>query len=195
MSEVIVKRNTSRVGKKVPWKFTKSLRERFLGELACTGKLILAARAVGVSPDTVTLYIKKYEGGKDFARKMELAVEMYQAKSVDSLESQALNGIMEPILDKAGHQIMVHIHDGMNPDGTPRFVQVPGWRRKYETALRVAVFNRYNPAPKDANELPNGGKASGVLLVPVPVDGVDGWAKLVANVRKPVLVTAGEEKK
>jgi len=163
--------------------------------VAC-GKVPLAARAVGVDALTVKNYVAKYEGGKDFAVRMEMAIEMYQAKAVDSLESQALNGIMEPILDKNGHQIMVHIHEGVNPDGTPRFVQVPGWRRKYETALRVAVFNRYNALPKDPAELANGGKLAGVLAVPIPAGSVGAWAELVASIRKPVAIdTTGEESK
>jgi hypothetical protein len=192
MSEAIIKRPGRPPGTKAPWKFTRSVRERFLGELQAHGKPALAAQACGVGRTTVDDYVKKYPGGKDFQRKMELAIELYQAKSVDSLESQALNGIMEPILDKAGHQIMVHIHDGTNADGTPRFIQVPGWRRKYETALRVAVFNRYNPAPKDGSEVQQAAKQVGVLAVPVPVSSVDDWGKLVANLRKPVLVTTGK---
>lgn len=173
------------------------VRERFLGELEQCGKVPVAARAVGVTAGCVKAYVKSNPNGKLFQAKMEQAVELFQSRSVDLLENQALNGIMEPILDKNGHQIMVHIHDGVDANGNPVFRQVPGWKRKYETALRVAVYNRYNPAPKDPSALPSGGRETGVLAVPVPVADVASWGKLVAGIRKApaVLVTHGEESK
>lgn len=133
----------------------------YLDELGIHGRKELAARAVGVSPETVERHLVEHDPLGLLRGAVALQLTLRSQRIVARLEREAVEGHSEPIVNKDG--------------------DVVGHKIKYETALRRAVLQRHDPAYSDKAEVHHTGEVqTGVLMVPSPVGGIDDWAAKVA---------------
>jgi hypothetical protein len=134
------------------------VREAFLDKLQECGKKTLAAHSIGTSLVTVNKYLDEYDLDGDFQRGIQLALEIRAADIVTTIEDQALYGHEEISYDREGNEII---------------------RRKFETALRVKMLERYDRAYQPKSTVVHEGKA-GVLAVPIPAGSIEEWEASVA---------------
>lgn len=152
-------------------KFGDAAKAIYLENLREHGQRAIAAEIAGVSPETVRLHRKD---SKEFAAAEELALQLRSAQIVRTLEREAIDGFCEPLYDKKGQAIMV-----TDADGKVR----QAFHRKVETALRVRVLARHDPAYRDQSEVTHKHQG-GVLVMPTPVKSTKDWAALVDAANK-----------
>jgi len=91
------------------WK--PSVQKRFIEELADTGSVTAAARAVGMSV-TSCYRLRRAPGAEGFAAAWEAALAEASKRLVDIAFDRAINGTEEPVLDKHGN--CIHIRQRTN---------------------------------------------------------------------------------
>jgi len=120
------------------------------------GKKGIAARQAGVNPSTVNNHLKE---DPDFLLAFTECRDARAEMIVSRLETEALEGIYEPIFDKDG----VHVGDKL----------------KLETNLRLAVLKRYDPAYKENSGTTINNNVAGVVVMPA-VTTKEEWTKNAA---------------
>jgi len=120
------------------------MKDLFLEALFKTGKKSVAARAIGISGETLRLHAKKDDA---FSSAIDETLLLRAEMMVDRLENEAMEGFTQPIFDKNGNHV--------------------GDRPVKETQLRLAMLKRYDPEYKDRSDINfSGNGVGGVLLVP-----------------------------
>lgn len=152
-------------------KFGEAAKVIYLETLRKFGQKCSAAEVAGVSIQTVSVHRKE---DKAFAEAEELAIKLRGEGIVQRLESEAVQGFLEPLYDKKGQPIMVTDADGKVHHAT---------HRKVETTLRAMVLKRYAHEYREVSEV-NHKHQGGVMVMPTPMTSVADWAKLVATVNK-----------
>ncbi len=87
---------------------------------------------------------------------------------------------MEPKIDKEGNLIYWNKPTGaVDADGNPITRRVPLFIRKVESAARLRVLERHDPAYREHKEVDVNSKG-GVLVVPSPAANLQDWEAQVA---------------
>ena len=156
------------------------MRRVYLNELRTHGQKHLAAEAAGVSQGIVQAYKKNSDPDKTFTQAEALCLALRSESLVRRLESEFVDGLMEPKIDKEGNLIYWNKPTGkLNPDGTDVTIRVPLFIRKVESAARLRVLERHDPAYREHKEVDVNSKG-GVLVVPAPASNLADWEAQVA---------------
>jgi hypothetical protein len=151
-----------------------NVRRVYLNELRMHGRKSLAAEACGVSLYVIQNWKKHYDADGSFKAAEKLALSLRSESVARRLESEFIEGIFEPVLDRNSQPVMIE-----DPKtGKPTMLM----RRKLETQARLEVLRRHDPAYRPAKDAvkEDSGKQTGALVVPGVVSVAD-WEKLVAS--------------
>lgn len=153
-------------------KFTDKRRETFLQGVRDLGRVNQAARAAGVSPQTVRNH---RDDDRDFDALVAEALEDYAEKVRSEVYRRAIEGVptmkfhqglpvMKPVMDEAGNEYV-------DEDGKPLMeIYV---ERQYSDRLLELEAKRVDPAYRDKSTVDMNVKG-GVLVVPAPMS-ADEW--------------------
>jgi len=134
-------------------KFDDKAKERYLAELARTGRRWAAEDAAGVGHTTVSEHRKN---DPEFAEACDEAVEAYATRGLMKIETEALDGQEVTRFD---------------PE-TGAVVQV---ERRFETRLREMFLKRYDQGYNERSHVEVSGKV-GVVFAP-PIASMDDWKR------------------
>lgn len=137
-------------------KFDDVAKERYLAELARTGRRWSAENAAGVARSTVDVHKKN---DPEFAEACEEATESYATLGLVKIETEALDGQVEVRYDSEGNIVSEFT--------------------RFETRLREMFLKRYDPGYNEKASLELSGKV-GVVVVPGMATMGD-WNKLVED--------------
>jgi len=137
-------------------KFDDAAKERYLTVLAATGFKTRAAKAAGVSCQTVATHV---ENDPDFAEAMQGALEDYHARFMEHWDRLVYEGTEEPIIG------------GKDKD------EVVATKTVFPTNLIAMEARRVEPGFKERSEVDIKG-GGGVLVVPANAS-QDEWQKIV----------------
>jgi hypothetical protein len=138
-------------------KFDDQAKERYLQELARTGRRWAAEDAAGVARSTVDEHKKN---DPDFGAACEEAAEAYATRGIMKIETEALDGQEVQRFDpETGTLVQTEV--------------------KFETRLREMFLKRHDPGYRDKSSLELTGKV-GVVVVPA-VSSMADWRKLVED--------------
>src|SRR5690349_17725579 len=138
-------------------KFTAELKVKYLQETAKWGRANLACVACGVSPGTV---IRHREADKRFDELVRMAESYYRESTAALLMQQAREGMLERKWNSAG--------------------QIISERRTFETQLRLKLLDWCDPTFNQAHKVETTIQG-GAVMVPSPVESVDDWARVLAQ--------------
>lgn len=154
----------------------------YLAEIRLHGKPALACESAGTSLDVVNAFKKNWDPGGLFANAETLALQIRSESISARLESEFLEGLPEPILGPDGKQIMVKVFDANSPTG---FKEIPGWKRKYESAARLRLLERHDHSYRETKEL-NVNSKSGALVVPPAFNTLDQFQQMAQELKTRV---------
>lgn len=159
--------------------FTPDKRAAYLNEMRIHGKKHLAAEAAGVSLEVIQGYRKNYDTDKQFASAEALCLALRSEYITQRLENEFIEGIMEPKVDKDGNLLYWNKPTGRtNPDGSAETVRTPLMTRRVESAARLRVLERHDPAYREHKEIDVNSKG-GVLIVPQVANNIQDWQAAV----------------
>lgn len=160
--------------------FSPVQQQIYLAELRLNGRSGLACEVAGVSPDVVKAFKQHQAGGKQFEQAESLALSLRSEHISVRLETEFLEGVLEPILGPDGKQMMVKVIDPNSPTG---FKEIPGWKRKLESAARLRLLERHDPSYRETKEL-NLNSKSGALVVPPSFNTLDQFQQMAQELKK-----------
>jgi hypothetical protein len=160
--------------------FTPTQQHIYLADLRLRGRKHLAAEAAGCSLEVITAYKKNFDTDEMFAKAEALALEIRSEDISCRLETEFLEGVLEPILGPDGKQMMVKVIDLNSPTG---YREIPGWKRKLESGARLRLLERHDPSYRETKEL-NLNTKSGALVVPPSFNTLEGFQQMAADLKK-----------
>lgn len=131
-------------------KFDDQMKAEYLSSLLVHGQLPLAARSVGVTPQTVRNHLKV---DPEFAEFHTSVLEVHAATLVERLEREAVEGHEETIYSQKTGAVL-------------------GTKRVFETQIRLAILKRYDANYKDRSEV-DIRQVVGVLVAPAAMTPAD----------------------
>jgi hypothetical protein len=134
-------------------KFDDVAKERYLVELARTGRRWAAEKAAGVARSTVDGHKKN---DPQFAEACEEAAEAYATSGIMRIENDAIEGQLEVRYDPEGN--------------------VVSEVRRFETRLRELFLKKNDPAYNEKSHVELAGQV-GVLVV-APIQSMSDWARM-----------------
>lgn len=165
--------------------FDADARRVYLNELRTHGQRGLALEAAGISHGVYKDF-KKYQDKEGlFAAAEELCLQLRSENIVRRLEGEFIEGVLEPKLDKNGDLIYWNKPTGkLDAHGNEITVKMPVFIRKLESAARLRVLERHDPAYREKKEVDVNTKTSGVLVVPAPADTIGDWEAQVKRAKE-----------
>lgn len=137
-------------------KFDDRAKQRYLVELAATGRKWSAEQAAGVARSTVD---KHLENDPEFAEAFEDAIQEYATPRILRIEKDLIEGLEEFTYDSKGNLIKE--------------------KRNYETRLREMFLKKNDPAYNEKTKVEHSGEiAGGVCIVP-GVASLSDWERSV----------------
>lgn len=132
----------------------------YLERLKETGQRGLAADSIQQTTESFDYWLKGNDPYGEVAKAADWAERLYSENIVRTLERQAVEGVKKEIKNKDGDVVAVDV--------------------RYETGLRAVVLKGHSERYNDKLEVKTDGN-SGVLALPMPVDDVAAWGKLMAG--------------
>jgi hypothetical protein len=160
--------------------FSPVQQQIYLAELRLNGRTGLACEVAGVSAEVVKAFKQNQPGGEQFSQAESLALSLRSETISVRLETEFLEGVLEPILGPDGKQMMVKVIDPNSPTG---YREIPGWKRKLESGARLRLLERHDPSYRETKEL-NLNTKSGALVVPPSFNTLEGFQQMAADLKK-----------
>lgn len=135
-------------------KFDDKAKQRYLDELARTGRRWAAEDAAGVARTTVDAHKKN---DPEFSAACDEAADQYATRGLMKIEAEALDGQLETRYDPETGSVVSEV-------------------RRFETQLRMMFLKRHDPGYNEKAHLEISGKV-GVVFAP-PLASMDDWKKL-----------------
>jgi hypothetical protein len=161
-------------------RFTPVQQQIYLGEMRRHGRIGLAAEAAGTTSEIVAAFKKNFDADGWFANAETLALQIRSETISARLENEFLEGVLEPILGPDGKQMMVKVID---PDSATGYREIPGWKRKLESAARLRLLERHDHSYRETKEL-NVNSKSGALVVPPSFNTLDQFQQMALELKK-----------
>jgi len=153
-------------------KFDDRAKARYLAELERTGIKGAAARAAGVTPETVSRHVREVD--PDFGLAVDDALSAYNARIELKITQEAIEGVL-----------VTKSRRVKAPDGSEDWEEEVHREVRFETALRQAILRKVNPDYRENSTLNvQGGMSGGVVLIPVVKD-LDEWMRLFGPTDEP----------
>lgn len=144
------------------------------------GKIGIACESAGTTTDIVGAFKKNFDPEGLFANAEALALQIRSESISSRLENEFLEGVMEPILGPDGKQIMVKVID---PNSATGYREIPGWKRKLESAARLRLLERHDHSYRETKEV-NVNAKSGALVVPPSFNTLDQFQEMALELKK-----------
>lgn len=150
-------------------KFDDKAKAIYLAELERHGRKGDAARAAGVTPETVQRHIAEVD--PDFAEAAEIAFQAHRDRIVSKIVHEAVDGVL-----------VTKSRRVKATDGSDDWEEEVHREVRFETALRNRVLGSYAPEFRENSTVNIGstGNAGGVLLIPM-VKTMDEWNAIFAS--------------
>jgi hypothetical protein len=165
--------------------FDVEARRVYLNELRTHGQRGLAAEAAGVHLNTIAAYKKNEDSEGTFAAAEKLCIQLRSEMIVRKLEQEFIDGVLEPKIDKNGDLVYWNKPTGqVDENGNEITVRLAVFTRKLESAARLRVLERHDPAYREHKEVDVNTKTSGVLVVPAVKESVGDWEEQIRKAKE-----------
>lgn len=135
-------------------KFDDVAKQRYVDELARTGRRWAAEEAAGVARTTVDAHKKN---DPEFGAACEEAADQYATRGLMKIETEALEGSLETRYDPMTGSVVSEV-------------------KRFETRLREMFLKRHDPAYNDRTHVELSGQV-GVLVV-APIQSMSDWTRM-----------------